>query len=161
MIYSNAISVKLRMFQFKLLHRKLALNPFLLKIGIKSSDKCSFCGLEKETELHFFCKCRVARKLWNSVGKQLLKEDLNLEQSIYDHSKIFCDDLNFSLNKIFIIVKNFLYVSRCKAEVISYQGCFNYIKEIYYIEKSIAQLRGKITVHNRMWSSIFVEKFLH
>ena len=117
--------------------------------------------MEKETELHFFCKCRVARKLWNSVGKQLLKEDLNLEQSIYDHSKIFCDDLNFSLNKIFIIVKNFLYVSRCKAEVISYQGCFNYIKEIYYIEKSIAQLRGKITVHNRMWSSIFVEKFLH
>ena len=54
MIYSNAISVKLRMFQFTLLHCKLALNPFLLKIGIKRSDKCSFCGLEKETELHFF-----------------------------------------------------------------------------------------------------------
>ena len=69
-----------------------------------------FCGLEKETELHFFCKCRVARKLWNSVGKQLLKEELYLEQSIYDHSKIFCDSLNClnSLNKIFIIVKIFI-----------------------------------------------------
>ena len=120
-----------------------------------------FLWIGKGNRITLFCKCRVARKLWNSVGKQLLKEDLNLEQSIYDHSKIFCDSLNFSLNKIFIIVKKLLYVSRCKAEVISYQGCFNYLKEKYYIERSIAHLRGKITVHNRMWSSILVEKFLH
>ena len=54
MIYSNAISVKLRMFQFKLLHRKLALNPFLLKIGIKRSDKCSFVDWKRKQNYTFF-----------------------------------------------------------------------------------------------------------
>ena len=40
---------KLRVFQFKLLHRKLATNYFLFKIGIKSNDQCSFCKESSET----------------------------------------------------------------------------------------------------------------
>ena len=39
-IYKDLISVKLRMFQYKLLHRKLALNPWLCKIGLKAESKC-------------------------------------------------------------------------------------------------------------------------
>ena len=50
----NAISVKLRMFQFKLLHRKLALDPFLLKIGIKSSDKMFFLWIGKGNSITLF-----------------------------------------------------------------------------------------------------------
>ena len=40
---------KLRLFQFKLLHRKLATNYFLFKIGIKSNDRYSFCKESSET----------------------------------------------------------------------------------------------------------------
>ena len=43
-IYKDLISVKLRMFQYKLLHRKLALNPCLCKIGLKTESKCTMCG---------------------------------------------------------------------------------------------------------------------
>ena len=39
------ISIKLRNFQYKLLHRVLALNPFLNKIGIVGDNKCTFCKL--------------------------------------------------------------------------------------------------------------------
>ena len=35
---------KLREFQFKPLHRRIATNDFLYKIGIKQSDSCTFCG---------------------------------------------------------------------------------------------------------------------
>ena len=35
---------KLREFQFKFLHRGIATNDFLYKIGIKQSDSCTFCG---------------------------------------------------------------------------------------------------------------------
>ena len=35
---------KLREFQFKFLHRRIATNDFLYKIGIKQSDSCTFCG---------------------------------------------------------------------------------------------------------------------
>ena len=57
MIYTSLIFVKLRMFQFKLLHRRLALNPFLHRIGIKDDAFCSSCGKEVETEIHFFWFC--------------------------------------------------------------------------------------------------------
>lgn len=36
---------KLRVFQFKFLHRRVATNDFLLKIGKKETDSCSFCPL--------------------------------------------------------------------------------------------------------------------
>ena len=46
---------KLRdIFQFKLLHRKLATNYFLFKIGIKSGDQWSFCKESLEILLHLF-----------------------------------------------------------------------------------------------------------
>lgn len=46
---------KLRdIFQFKLLHRKLATNYFLFKIGITSGDQCSFCKESLEILLHLF-----------------------------------------------------------------------------------------------------------
>ena len=34
---------KLKNFQYKLLHRTLPTNTFLVKIGIKNSDLCIFC----------------------------------------------------------------------------------------------------------------------
>ena len=46
---------KLRdIFQFKLLHRKLATNYFLFKIGITSGDQWSFCKESLEILLHLF-----------------------------------------------------------------------------------------------------------
>ena len=59
-IYKDLISVKMRMFQYKLLHRKLALNPWLFKVGLKPDDNCSICRKETETILHLFCECDVA-----------------------------------------------------------------------------------------------------
>ena len=46
---------KLRVFQFKFLHRRVAYtNDFLLKIGKKERDSCSFCAGSPETRI-FFC----------------------------------------------------------------------------------------------------------
>ena len=40
-------ATKLTIFQFKLLHRRLATNDFLNKIGIREDDICTFCRTEK------------------------------------------------------------------------------------------------------------------
>ena len=45
---------KLRVFQFKLLHRKLATKCFLFRIGITPNDQCGFCKASSETLLHLF-----------------------------------------------------------------------------------------------------------
>ena len=56
---------KLRIFQFKLLHRKLATNCFLFKIGIVANDQCTFCKASSETLLHLFWDCPVVKSFWN------------------------------------------------------------------------------------------------
>ena len=49
---------KLRVFQFKLLHRKVPTTDyFLSKIGIKSNDQCTFCKQGSETFLALFLEC--------------------------------------------------------------------------------------------------------
>ena len=47
-------SSKLQTFQFKLLHRKIATNDFLYKIGISSNSLCSFCKEHVETLEHIY-----------------------------------------------------------------------------------------------------------
>ena len=55
---------KLITFQFKLLHRRLATNSFLKKIGIKESDLCTFCKTEAESLIHLFWSCGVTSIFW-------------------------------------------------------------------------------------------------
>ena len=49
---------KLRVFQFKFLHRRVATNDFLLNIGKKETDSCSFYAGSPETLTHRFWHCR-------------------------------------------------------------------------------------------------------
>ena len=55
---------KLITFQFKLLHRRLATNSFLKKMGIKQSDLCTFCKTEAESLIHLFWSCGVTSIFW-------------------------------------------------------------------------------------------------
>ena len=55
---------KLITFQFKLLHRRLATNSFLKKIGIKESDLCTFCKTKAESLIHLFWSCGVTSFFW-------------------------------------------------------------------------------------------------
>ena len=63
-IYFNTNFVKLRFFQYKMLHRCLSLNNFLWKAGIVNSNKCSFCLIETETTIHLFYECNIVKNLW-------------------------------------------------------------------------------------------------
>ena len=58
---------KLRIFQFKLLHRRISTNRYLFKIGISSSELCSSCENSSETLLHLFWECPQVKIFWNEV----------------------------------------------------------------------------------------------
>ena len=60
-------STKLIEFQFKLLHRRIPTNDFLLKIGRKENDNCTFCNNSSETLIHLFWSCHVTSSFWKSV----------------------------------------------------------------------------------------------
>jgi len=61
---------KLRVFQYKFLHRRIATNAFLCKIGIKQVDSCSFCGESTETLVHLFWNCKYTQAFWKITCDQ-------------------------------------------------------------------------------------------
>ena len=70
-IYSKSFncsnSTKLRNFQFKLLHRRVATNTFLEKIGIKENNLCTFCQKDIETLIHLFWTCEKTHIFWTAL----------------------------------------------------------------------------------------------
>ena len=64
---------KLRTFQFKFLHRRIATNSYLFKIGITSDNLCSFCKERPETILHMFWECIFIQAFWNSIKQWMSK----------------------------------------------------------------------------------------
>lgn len=64
---------KLRTFQFKLLHRRLATNDFLQRINLSNTNLCSFCQCEVETLIHLFWSCTIISRFWQSFKEWLLK----------------------------------------------------------------------------------------
>ena len=70
---------KLLIFQFKLLHRRLATNDFLTKIGIRPDDLCTFCGDERESLIHLFWSCMETNLFWKKFQDWLIKNVISLK----------------------------------------------------------------------------------
>ena len=70
-IYSKSFncskSTKLRNFQFKLLHRRVATNTFLEKVGIKENNLYTFCQKDIETLIHLFWTCEKTQIFWTAL----------------------------------------------------------------------------------------------
>jgi hypothetical protein len=58
---------KLKNFQYKLLHRTLPTNTFLVKIGIKNSDLCNFCKNDTDTIFAIFNSIGISKISSNHV----------------------------------------------------------------------------------------------
>jgi len=79
--YSTKVT-KLIIFQFKLLHRRLATNDFLNKIGIRENNICTFCRTEKESLFHLFWSCSETSSFWRDFMKWLAKNQMKLKSEI-------------------------------------------------------------------------------
>ena len=64
---------KLRTFQFKFLHRRIATNSHLFKVGITSDNLCSFCKEHSETMMHLFWECTFVQAFWNGIKQWMSK----------------------------------------------------------------------------------------
>ena len=49
------------------------LNNRLYYSGVVSTQLCDFCGSEKETIMHFFCECPVAKEVLSQITDYLSK----------------------------------------------------------------------------------------
>ena len=82
-----------------------ATNDFLLKIGKKETDSCSFCADSPET---LFWDCRSTQTFWNNVS-QWISENLDLT-NLTPFSPALCLGLIDSISHLFL--HHFLLIAR-------------------------------------------------
>ena len=81
--FCSTKSTKLIIFQFKLLHKRLATNDFLNKIGIRENEICTFCRTEKESLFHLFWSCSETSCFWRGFTKWLAENQIKLKSNIF------------------------------------------------------------------------------
>ena len=67
---------KLQTFQFKLLHRKIAANNYLYKIGISLTNICTFCEQNTESLIHLFWDCELVQTFWQKIQHWLIQRQI-------------------------------------------------------------------------------------
>lgn len=129
---------KLRVFQFKFLHRRVATNDFLLKIGKKETDSCSFCDCSPETRIFF-----GTQTFWNNVS-QWTSEELDLTiLNITPFSPALCLGLidnisNLLLHQFLLIARHYIYSCKLRNTIPMVQVYTQLVIRSTEIEKQIA-----------------------
>ena len=67
-------NTKLHWFQYRIIHRILATNDFLLKLKVREDNLCTFCGLLPEKIDHLFWHCHVVTEFWDTVERWVLQK---------------------------------------------------------------------------------------
>ena len=68
-----------REFQFKVLHKYLATNKFLHKIGLVPSFLCTFCKRESESIEHLLIEYDYSNKVWQVLINWFIMIDIKVE----------------------------------------------------------------------------------
>ena len=107
---------KLIVFQFKLLHRRLATNSFLTKINLKDNEQCTFCQNDTETLIHLFWNCNVSTLFWQDFKQWAVNRG---ELSIYINLTAYLvlglkPSKKKRLDFYFLIARLFLWVCKTR-----------------------------------------------
>ena len=100
-------------FEIRIVHRILATNSLLQKVGILLDTRCSFgCG-EEETIIHLFCHCRFVEPFWRRIHS-LINVKCNLNIPEWNHVDILFGNktLDKVINQIILQAKFYIYKSR-------------------------------------------------
>ena len=134
---------KVKVFQFKFLHRKVVTNDFLLKIGKKETDSCSFFTGSPETLTHLFWDCRSTQTFWNNLSQwNSENRDLtNLNITLF--SLALCLGLieNISsllLHYFLLIARHYIYSRKLRNTIPMVQVYTQLVIDSMEIEKQIA-----------------------
>ena len=146
---------KLRVFLFKFLHRKIATNDFLRKIGIKQGNSCSFCEEEKETLVHLFWTCKHTHDFWKSVFEWISQNVTDLENIYPSLSLCFglIDSTKYFLfHHLLLISRHYIYTCRLGNKLPKLQLYIQLVMNSVIIEKKIAFLNDDSNLFVQKWS---------
>ncbi len=132
----------LRSFQYLVLQRAIVTNKFLFMCKIKESDKCYYCGQYTESIEHLFWDCVNVQTLWNEFANSL-SQYLDISPYMQRSTALLGTKDNNNaplLNILFILFKRYIYVQRCKENVISLQGLVVFVKKYYTLDTKTVKI---------------------
>ena len=148
---------KLRVFQFKLLHRRIATNDFLCKIGLEQTDLCSFCKETAETLMHLFWNCRHTKLFWERTFEWITQNFKDLEN--FKLSPSFCLGLidNISdllVHQIILIARSYIYTCKFKSSLPKLEMFIQLVKIAMKVEKQAALENNTVRAFEVKWSRL-------
>ena len=132
-------STRILEFQYKVLHRRIATNDFLTKIGVRDDPNCSFCNGEQEKLLHLFWSCPKVASFWHDLIVRLTLLHITPEHYTIDplvalglkpDSSKNHPQINFSC----LLARYYIWMSKRKETAPKIEGFLQYLKSIYNTE---------------------------
>ena len=151
------LSTKLRNFQFKFLHRRIATNSFLFKIKLLGSNLCCFCQTAQETLLHLFWECPITEAFWNSVQQFFVSVDLIPASQVLT----LCQCLGLKGEKSALLFNHCLllgrfYIYSCKYKNVR-PSSIEYVNQVrcnLKLEKHVSIITGTQNAFQQKWHKI-------
>ena len=60
--------INMKWFKIRILHRIIATNVVLKRMGLKASDVCNFCEKERDGIIHIFWRCKIIQRFWETLA---------------------------------------------------------------------------------------------
>ena len=116
-------NTKLHWFQYRITHRILATNDFLLKIKVRENNLCTFCGLFPEKIEHLFWYCHVVREFWETIERWVSQSGqilLNINKQLAIFGITYNIISNKAINYILILTRYYIYKCRISNKQLKY-----------------------------------------
>ena len=154
--FKSTLDTKIRTFQFKFLHRRIATNDYLCKIGVKQTPLCNFCENDGQSLIHLFYKCERVKQFWNEVHSWMQ------EQGMTDSVNFSMLDVCFGIwsrghelsNTLILYGKHFIYRQKYQGKQLIFQLFKKEIMNLEKVEKIIALRKGNLSFHFKKWQTL-------
>jgi len=159
-------NTKLQWLQFRINHHILTTNAYLFKAAIVDSPYCNLCKTEIETIEHVIWQCdkvqdflRNFKSLTNSLHIPFVFNKEYFMFGIYDEHVLTASVDNI----IIIVIKYYVYKTRCFQKPLAISALINAIKETYNVDTHSNSNKDSITMNNflkkwRKWQPLINSK---
>ena len=135
-------SIKLRSFHYRAIQGALVTNMHLQHYGMLESNHCTFCKKFPETHKHLLFECEKINELisWLFTNAHCDPSFKMLLLSNFP-TKVW--------STVSLLMKHYIYVSRCKGEDISLNCFCRVLKHYKSLEYEAAVAKDKVSMHMR------------
>jgi len=151
--FKCTFDVKLRWFQYRLLNRILTTNVFMLTIGQRNDNLCTFCNKESETLRHLFSQCERIKPIWVQL-QTLISDKVGIHVNLNENHILFGLDpekSNHAPNTILLLAKFYIYKKRCQNSKPSFLQLKKEMENYHNLERYIYLKDSNIRQYNQKW----------